>query len=132
MEQTIKRHMKPDPLIEIEVGIRGDTAAALGRAGRTLGLAVAALAEFDGRGIPRPRERRALLHAAADALWAYVVHKEAIGITDHTKVNEVYGVTPEMWRVMGTSRAYVQSRDPSEARSRTTPSSPFTTRASRS
>jgi hypothetical protein len=123
---------KPDPLVEIEVGIQGDTAAALGRAGRTLGLAVDALAEFDRRGIPRARERRALLHAAADALWAYVVQKEAIGITDHTKVDEVYGVTPELWRVMGTSRTGVQSRDAPEVRSRTTPSRPFTTRASRS
>jgi hypothetical protein len=124
--------MKPDPLIEIEVGIQGDTAAALGRAGRALGQAVDALAEFDRRGIPRPRERKALLHAAADALWGYVVQKEAIGITDHSKVDEVYGVTPELWRLMGTSRAYVQSRDAPEARSRTRPSSPFTTRASRS
>jgi hypothetical protein len=123
---------KPDPLVEIEVGIRGDTAAALGRAGRTLGLAIDALTEFDRRGIPRPRERRALLHAAADALWAYVVQKEAIGITDHTKLSEVYRVTPEMWRVMGTSRTDAQSRDAPEARSRTTPSNPFTTRASRS
>jgi hypothetical protein len=123
---------KPDPLVEIEVAIKGDTAAALGRAGRTLGLAVDALAEFDRRGIRKPRERRALLHAAADALWAYVVQKEAIGITDHSKVDEVYGVTPELWGVMGTSRTDVQSRDAPEARSRTAPSRPFTTRASRS
>ena len=124
--------MKPDPLVEIEVGIKGDTAAALGRAGKALGRAVDALAEFDRRGIRRPRERRALLHAAADALWADVVQKEAIGITDHSKLGEVYGVTPELWRVMGTSLANVQSRDAPEARSRTAPSSPFTTRASRS
>jgi uncharacterized protein DUF6665 len=124
--------MKPDPLVEIEVAILGDTAAALGRAGRALGRAVDALAEFDRRGIRRPRQRGALLHAAADALWAYVVQKEAIGITDHSKVNEVYGVTPELWRVMGTSRADVQSRGAPEARSRTAPSRPFTTRASRS
>jgi len=124
--------VKPDPLVEIEVGIQGDTAAALGRAGRSLGRAVEALMEFDRRGIPKPRQRRTLLHAAADALWAYVVQKEAIGITDHSKLNEVYGVTAELWRMMGTSRADVQSRDAPEARSRTAPSSPFTTRASRS
>ena len=123
---------KPDPLVEIEVGILGDTAAALGRAGRRLGRAVDALAAFDRRGIRRPRERSALLHAAADALWVYVVQKEAIGVTDHSKVDEVYGVTPELWRVMGTSRADVQSRGAPEARSRTAPSRPFTTRASRS
>jgi len=93
--------LKSDPLVEIEAGVRGDTAAALGRAGRALGRAVDALAEFDRREAREPQDRKALLHAAATALWAYVIHKEAIGIADNTKVNEVYGVTPEMWRLMG-------------------------------
>jgi hypothetical protein len=95
--------LKPDPLVEIEVGVRGDTVAALGRAGRALRLAVEALTELDRRGALRSKERKALLRAAADALWAYVVQKEAIGITDHTKVEEVYGVTSEMWRLMGAT-----------------------------
>ena len=94
---------KPDPLVEIEAGVRGDTAAALGRAGRALGRAVDALAELDRRGAREPEDRRALLHAAASALWAYVIQKEAIGIADNTKVSEIYGVTSEMWRLMGAS-----------------------------
>ena len=94
---------KPDPLVEIEAGIRGDTAAALGRAGRTLRQSVEALVEFDGRAAPRSRERQAVLHAATDALWAYVVQKEAIGISDHARASEIYGVTPEMWRLMGAA-----------------------------
>ncbi len=95
--------MKRDPLVEIEVGIRADTAEALGRAGKRLRLAVAALAEFDKRGAPRSEERKALLEVAAYALWAYVVQREALGLTDHAGANDVYGVTPEMWRLMGTS-----------------------------
>lgn len=94
---------RPDPLVEIDAGVRGDTAAALGRAGRTLGRAVEALVEFDGRGAPRSRERKALLRAATDALWAYVVQKEAIGVSDHARANEIYGVTPEMWRLVGAA-----------------------------
>lgn len=106
--------MKPDPLVEIEVGIQGDRAAALGRAGRTLGEAVAALTEFDKSCAPRSGERKALVHAAADALWAYVVQKEAIGVTDHTGVNQIYGVTPEMWRLMGVVKGPGEV-DPREA-----------------
>ena len=93
---------RPDPLVEIEAGVRGDTAAALGRAGRSLRLAVDALVEFDRCGGLGPKERKALLHAAADALWKYTVQKEAIGITDNTRASEIYGVTAEMYRIMGT------------------------------
>jgi hypothetical protein len=97
--------MKPDPLVEIEVGVRGDTAAALGLAGRKLERAVQALAAFDQSRGRHANGRKDLLHVAADALWAYVVQKEAIGIGDNTKVNDSYGVTSEMWRLMGATCA---------------------------
>ena len=84
-----------DPLVEIEVGIRGDTAAALGQAGRKLARALAALSAAHGP------ERAARLRAAAQALWAYVVQREALGLTDHTRITEIYGVAPEVWRRVG-------------------------------
>jgi hypothetical protein len=93
--------IKRDPFSEVEITLEGDAAAALGGAGRKLGHAVNALADFDSAGLSEPKERTALLHAAAYALWAYVVQKELIGITDNSKVNEVYGVKPEVWRLMG-------------------------------
>lgn len=92
---------KRDPLVEIELALEGDRAAALGLAGRKLTGAVAMLADFDRREGPKPGERRTLLHAATNALWAYVVQREAIGITNDALVTEVYGVTPELWRRMG-------------------------------
>jgi len=48
-------------------------------------------------------ERRALLIAAAAALWQYVVQREAMGLTRHDSVNQVYGVTPELWSLMGSA-----------------------------
>jgi len=73
---------------------------------------VAALADFDGNlampdasptGFPTTApERRALLIAAAAALWQYVVQREAMGLTSHDAVDKVYGVTPELWRLMGS------------------------------
>lgn len=92
--------MKPDPLVEIEVGVRGDTAASLGQAGRRLRRAVRALADADHRGVAAGA-RPGLVQAAAHALWCYVVQREAIGITDHRCLSTVYGVTGELWRHMG-------------------------------
>lgn len=95
--------MKHDPLVEIEVGVRGDTAVSLGHAGRKLTQAVQAMAAFDRRGIGPERERKALLHAAADALWALVVQREMIGLTDNRDLSHTFGVTAEMWGLMGVS-----------------------------
>ncbi len=41
--------------------------------------------------------------AAAGALWAFVVQREAVGITSHDLLDQVYGVTPELWRLMGSA-----------------------------
>ena len=83
-----------DPLVEIEVGIRGDSAASLGHAGRKLKDALRALASGDGNRAPR-------LRRAAEALWCYVVQREAMGLTDHSGLDEAYGLTPELWRRIG-------------------------------
>jgi hypothetical protein len=89
---------KPDPLIEVEVGIRGDAAASLGHAARKLRLAIEALRENQARG---NTERHDLVFAAGEALWAYIVQREAIGLTSHDQVEEIYGVTSDVRRAMG-------------------------------
>ena len=48
-------------------------------------------------------ERRALLVAAAAALWQYVVQREAMGLTNHDALEHVYGVTRELWSLMGSA-----------------------------
>ena len=49
--------------------------------------------------------RRALVLAAAEALWACVVQREAIGLTDHAGLREMFGVTSKTWRRMGAAPA---------------------------
>jgi hypothetical protein len=90
----------------IRLAVREESAATLGRAGRKLQAAVVALADYDrasAAGAPRPAARWPLLHEAALALWECVVQREAIGITDHGLLEQMYGVTPELWRLMGTA-----------------------------
>jgi hypothetical protein len=43
------------------------------------------------------KERKAQVYRAAEALWGYIVQREALGLTDHTKVTETFGITPEVW-----------------------------------
>jgi len=95
--------MKRDALLEVELDVRAEIAASLGRAGRRLERAVGALAAAGERG--GEAGRRALVHAATEALWACVVQREAIGLTDHAGLREAYGVTSEMWRRMGAAPA---------------------------
>ena len=90
---------KFDPLVEIELGIRGDTAASLGQAGRKLERAVNTLLAWDHRATRQ--HRKALLFAAADALWAYVVQREAVGITDNDDLTQTYAVPAEVSRLIG-------------------------------
>jgi len=101
----------------IRLAVREESAATLGRAGRRLQEAVAVLAAFDrsdvfafaglGRaadGTGSPAARRPLLEDAARALWEYVVQREAVGLTSHDLLESVYGVTPELWRLMGSAQ----------------------------
>jgi hypothetical protein len=104
----------------IRLAVREESAANLGRAGSRLQAAVNELADFD-LADPRPsgadqtrqaretretREaRQALVQVAADALWEYVVQREAVGLTDHDLVSRIYGVTSELWRRMGSVAA---------------------------
>ena len=97
----------------IRLAVREESAVSLGRAGHRLQEAVAALADYDREhapGAPAARPalpadplRLPLVAAAAGALWAFVVQREAVGITSHDLLEQVYGVTPELWRLMGSA-----------------------------
>jgi hypothetical protein len=89
----------------IRLAIREESAATLGRAGRKLQEAASALAVFDREAAGRPpaAARRPLLREASLALWECVVQREAIGLTNHDLLEQLYGVTPELWRLMGTT-----------------------------
>jgi hypothetical protein len=90
-----------------------EQASALGRLGRSLEAALAALQAFDaahprqdvaaGPGAsPKEQEaRRALVSAAGEALWMFVVQREACGLRDGPHVMRDYKVPAEVQERMG-------------------------------
>jgi hypothetical protein len=93
---------RKDAVNPLSVVIRGETAGALGQSGRRLKRAMEALRAFDHGERRRGAGRReSLVHEAAEALYHYVVQKELLQIQDPEMVTRVYGVTPEIWKLMG-------------------------------
>jgi hypothetical protein len=87
-----------------------EQAAALGRLGRALEAALAALSEHDGlhshceghieqtaAGAVRAR----LLRDASDALWCFVVQREACGLRDQKTIMRDYRVPADVQNRMG-------------------------------
>ncbi|MDB5971247.1 MAG: hypothetical protein JWQ90_3697 [Hydrocarboniphaga sp.] len=91
-----------DPFDEFAVLIRGETATALGLAGRKLQQALDELAAFDRDG-PKNRyqQREDLVREAAATLYGYVIQKELNGIADHEALNKAYAIPAEIWQQMG-------------------------------
>jgi hypothetical protein len=94
------------PLDLIDSEIVQEQASALGRLGRGLEAALAALREFDAALGTTPsdvaRTQRAVLVAqAGHALWMFVVQREACGLRDSRAVMRDYQVPPEVQVRMG-------------------------------
>ena len=90
----------PAALLEHEFG--QEKASALGRLGRALEAAIAALADFDAQH-PRSettaddkRSRAELVSQASRALWHFIVQREACGLRDMRLVLRDYRVPPEV------------------------------------
>jgi hypothetical protein len=79
----------------------------LGTYGRSLEMALAALAAFDQTRSGSPldeidkTERRRLVAEAARVLWRFVVHREACGFSDNPEVMHDYRVPREVQHLMG-------------------------------
>lgn len=69
----------------LEAELFAERAAALGRSGREVELSLGRLRAFD-EGRVGQEDRRALVRAAARAVWAYWVQREACGLVDHRQV----------------------------------------------
>ena len=109
-------------LESVEKEIAGEKAASLGRSGRKLRTALDKLRRFDeGAGVPRrSREaasRERLVAVAGEALWSYVVQREAIGLIDADYIRREYAVPPDVWQHMrpGDSSPNPRSRSRAEA-----------------
>ncbi|MET0294931.1 MAG: DUF6665 family protein [Phenylobacterium sp.] len=83
----------------LEGELIGEQASALGRAGREVETAMGALHAFEGA--PDAAERRALVRAAARAVWAYWVQREACGLLDHRQVIREHRIPREVLNRLG-------------------------------
>ncbi len=92
---------RPAPLAALEHEIAQERASALGRLGRALESALAALADYDRTNLVHDAGRRRLVHDAGDALWCFIVQREACGLRDPRPVLREYGVPAEVYACMG-------------------------------
>jgi hypothetical protein len=106
----------------IEKEIAAEKAAALGRGGRKLKAALDELQLFDedaagGQHARGADARTQLVEAAGEALWAYIVQREAVGLVDAEYIKKEYSVPSDVWTHMSPKmeQAEQQRRSPSGA-----------------
>jgi len=94
-----------DNATALDYEIAQEKASTLGRLGRALEAALAALREFDAELTEPPsergKERRALVAQAGHALWLFVVQREALGLRDSRQVMRDYRVPADVQNRMG-------------------------------
>ena len=88
----------------LDYEIAQERASALGRAGRALETALAALGEYDRNGQDAAEMRRTLVADAGDALWRFVIQRECCGLRDARAVMRDYRVPQEVQNRMGIVR----------------------------
>jgi hypothetical protein len=107
------RLLRP-PVDVLDYEIAQEQASALGRMGRALEQALARLREFDAAQADAPasaREaRRALVREAGQALWMFVVQREACGMRDSRTIMRDYRVPGEVQQCMGLVPASQHAR----------------------
>jgi hypothetical protein len=85
----------------LEYEIAQERAASLGRLGRRLEAALAALAAFKRTTTSDRKIRDRLVEQAGYALWLFVVQREACGLNDSAQLMQDYGVPSEVYARMG-------------------------------
>jgi hypothetical protein len=95
------RSTRSSPADLLEQEFAQERAATLGRLGRTLEAALAALADFDAGRASAREMRSALVEQASAALWHFIVQREACGLRDMRHVLRDYGVPVEVAARMG-------------------------------
>lgn len=89
----------------LDYEVAQEQAATLGRAGRALETALAALNEHDRSGRNADETRRMLVADAGDALWHFIIQRECCGLRDARAVMRDYRVPQEVQNRMGIFRA---------------------------
>lgn len=89
------------PVVALDYEIGQEQASALGRLGRALEAALAALADRDTAELPVDGAREQLVQQASEALWYFIVQREACGMRDPRPVIRDYRVPAEVHGRMG-------------------------------
>jgi hypothetical protein len=96
------------PVAALDYEIAREQAGALGRLGRALEAALRALADHDSTTPPAPAKldgehatRARLVQDASEALWCFIVQREACGLRDPRPVIRDYRVPAEVYARMG-------------------------------
>ena len=100
-EQSARYRFAERSLGATNAEIASEKAASLGRAGRRLEDALRDLAESERTG--DTADRSEALERAAEALYFYVVQREACGLRDDGEVFRAFGVPRDVQLRMGTS-----------------------------
>lgn len=89
------------PVATLDYEIAQEQASALGRLGRSLEAALAALVEYDTTDAAGIGARPELVRQASEALWYFIVQREACGLRDPRPVLRDYCVPAEVYARMG-------------------------------
>lgn len=112
---AMSRDLRP-PVDILHYEIVQEQASALGRMGRALEQALARLREFDAAhaaaetAASMQPARRKLVLEAGQALWMFVVQREATGLRDSRHIMRTYNVPGEVQRCMGLAPSTTGSR----------------------
>jgi len=87
------------PALDYEIA--QEQASALGRLGRKLEAALAALSDHERMYGRRGAGRGRLVAAASEALWCFVIQREACGLRDTRSAIGAYRVPAEVRNAMG-------------------------------
>ncbi len=109
----------PESALDYEIA--QEQAATLGRLGRALEAALAALSTYDSAHDQRAQTaaarvscasppRQQLVQDAGYALWCFVIQREACGLRDQRLIVHEYGITAEVQNRMGVFDGSGRSR----------------------
>jgi hypothetical protein len=94
----------PARVVALDYEIAQEQASALGRLGRALEAALTALSGHDAAHSEPDLARAGLVQDASDALWCFMVQREACGLRDPRPVLRDYRVPAEVCARMGIFR----------------------------
>lgn len=99
-----QRSSRPTQVVALDYEIAQEQASALGRLGRALEAALTALSAHEAAHPERNSERARLVQDASDALWLFMVQREACGLRDPRPALRDYRVPSEVHARMGIFR----------------------------